>query len=196
MRFMKRGFAAVVVALVVCAGAARAEDAAPVTGVRGDMIKSIDDARSELVELAEAMPAAKYAWRPGKGVRSVGEVYMHVVEANYLIPTLMNVAPPQGVDMKAFDAIAGDKTKVVAALKASFDHATNAVRNSPDADLEKPVKIFGKDGTVRELEFIIVTHAHEHLGQSIAYARMNNVTPPWTAREMAAQAASDKAKTK
>jgi uncharacterized damage-inducible protein DinB len=193
MRFMNR-VGGVVVALVVCAGAARAKNAAPVTGARRHS-PSIDDARSELVELAERC-RPPYAWRPGKGVRSVGEVYMHVVQANYLIPTLMNVAPPEGVDMKSFDAIAGDKTKVVAALKASFDHATNAVRNSPDADLEKPVKIFGKDGTVRELEFIIVTHAHEHLGQSIAYARMNNATPPWTAREMAAQAASDKAKTK
>jgi uncharacterized damage-inducible protein DinB len=50
-----------------------------------------------------------------------------------------------------------------------------------DADLEKKVKAFGgREMTQRQLMLIILNHMHEHLGQSIAYARSNGVTPPWS----------------
>ena len=68
-----------------------------------------------------------------------------------------------------------------------------AIRNRDDADLDKPARIFDHDGTIRDVELIVMSHAHEHLGQSIAYARMNGIVPPWTAREQAA-AAKEKSK--
>jgi len=37
----------------------------------------------QLVALAEAIPAEKFAWRPAPGVRSTSEVLMHIALANF-----------------------------------------------------------------------------------------------------------------
>ena len=189
--------AAVLLLLPGATGLSFPEDApAKPPGVRGDIIAAIEDARGKLLELAEAMPANKYAWRPGKGVRSVGEVYQHVAQANYLLPTLIGIKAPEDLKLRDLDKQVMDKEHTIRLLKQSFDHATEAVRNTPDADLEKTVRIFDHDGTTREVLLALVTHAHEHLGQSIAYARTNAIVPPWTARTEAEQAAKIKAPAK
>ncbi|HEX3552945.1 MAG TPA: DinB family protein [Thermoanaerobaculia bacterium] len=154
--------------------------AATAGGVKADLLRSLGDAQKKLVALAEAMPAEKYTWRPGEGVRSVGEVFAHVSGANYFIPTLWGTKMPAGVDPRGFEKEGGDKAKTVDTLKKSFDHVTQAIQNLPDAELGKAVKIFDHEGTYREAVLIVVSHAHEHLGQSIAYARSNGVVPPWS----------------
>jgi uncharacterized damage-inducible protein DinB len=152
----------------------------PAAGVRGDIVKSIDDAQKKLISLAEAMPADKYGWRPGEGVRSVGEVFAHVSGANFFFPTMWGGKIPAGVDPRGFEKEGGDKAKTLATLKSSFDNVRQAIDALPDADLDRTVKIFDHEGTVREVVLIVATHAHEHLGQAIAYARSNGVTPPWS----------------
>ena len=161
---------------------AEAKPAAVATtgGSKAEIVRSLDDAQKKLMALAEAMPAEKYTWRPGEGVRSVGEVFAHVAGGNYFIPTLWGAKPPAGVDPRGFDKEAGDKAKTIDTLKKSFDAVKQAIAAVPDAELGKTVKIFDHDGTVREVILIIATHAHEHLGQSIAYARTNGVVPPWS----------------
>src|SRR5882724_4245997 len=64
------------------------------SGPRAELLRQLDDAQQKLVALAEAIPQEKYSWRPGEGVRSVSEVYMHVAGANYLIPRAVGVNPP------------------------------------------------------------------------------------------------------
>lgn len=155
--------------------------AATGSGVKASALHSLEDAQKKLVALAEAMPADKYTWHP-EGARTVGEVFNHVSSANFFIPTLTGVKMPAGVDPRAFDKDAGDKAKTVETLKRSFDHAIAAVNAMPEADLGKSVKIFDHDGTYLDVVFILVSHAHEHLGQSIAYARSNGVVPPWSAK--------------
>jgi uncharacterized damage-inducible protein DinB len=159
---------------------AAAATASATSGVRAEILRQIGDAQQKLIALAEAMPADKYGWRPGEGVRSVGEVFLHVAGGNYLIPSIWGVKPPEGVDVRGLEKNAGDKAKVVEALRKSFDHARQAIQSAPEADLEKKVSIFGQDGTSREAFMIVGSHAHEHLGQAIAYARMNGVAPPWS----------------
>ena len=184
-----------VFALILVAGAlmplrAFAQDA----GYKHDLIASIEDARGKLIQLAEATPPGKFGYRPGKGVRSTGDVFLHVVQANYLLPTLMGVKTPEGMDPMKIESSGADKAKTIELLKSSFDHAEDAIKNTADADLDKTVKIFDHDGTIRDVEFIILSHAHEHLGQSIAYARVNGIVPPWTAARQEAAAAKPKAK--
>jgi uncharacterized damage-inducible protein DinB len=205
---MKRFFVSTaIVALAFAALPARAQDAQPMTkpmdqkeaakvaavkeskdvmksagSVRADIVRSIDDAQKKLLALAEAIPADKYAWRPAPGVRSTGEVFAHVSGANYFLPTLWGGKIPAGVDPRGFEKEGGDKAKTVATLKASFDSVRQVIDSLPAGDLDKAAKIFDHEGTVRELLLIVATHAHEHLGQAIAYARMNGVTPPWSAQ--------------
>jgi len=166
--------------------ATRADEAAPPPGVKGEILHWIKAAEDELVQLSEAMPESKYSWRPGKDVRSVGEVYMHVAGANYAIPALCGVKAPEGFDVKTYEKSLTKKDDIRKALKDSFAHMEDAFVSFSDADLEKPVDLFGSPTTVRGAYMLLLSHAHEHLGQSIAYARMNGVVPPWTAKRQAA----------
>ena len=145
-----------------------------------DVVNELSAVEKKLIGLAEATPADKFGWRPANGVRSVSELYMHVVGANYMLPTMMGAKMPAGIT-RDMEKTVTEKAKVIEALKNSFEHARKAVAAVPDEDLEKKVKFFGTDKAERELLMIVMNHAHEHLGQSIAYARMNGVIPPWTA---------------
>ena len=165
---------------------ALAQDAAMPAGVKGEMMMWIKDAESKLAELSEAMPEAKYGWRPVKGVRTVGEIYMHVATANFGIPSFLGVKPPEGFDPMKHEKSLTKKADITRALKASFAHMEQALMNASDEDMDKPAEFFGMKTTARGAYLLLLSHAHEHLGQSIAYARSNNVTPPWTAREQAA----------
>jgi uncharacterized damage-inducible protein DinB len=154
---------------------------APKADVRGEILRQVEEAEKKLNALAEAMPAEKYGWRPGEKVRSVGEVFMHVAGGNYFLPTFWGVKPPEGVNPREFEKSGSDKAKVLATMKASFEHVRNAIKNAPEADLSKAIKLFGEDATQRAAMMVVASHNHEHLGQAIAYARMNGVVPPWSA---------------
>ncbi len=52
-------------------------------GIRGEFLDEVIYYEQRFTQLAGAIPAEKYTCRPADGVRSIGEVYMHVVAANY-----------------------------------------------------------------------------------------------------------------
>ena len=150
-------------------------------GVRGSILFQIDQARERLIALANAMPADKYGWKPGEGVRSTGEVFNHVAAANYFLPTFWGAKVPAGVNPQTLEKeMSGDKAKTVEVLTKSFDNLREAILAVPDSDLDRKIKMFGQDATVRDAMMVLASHAHEHLGQSIAYARSNGVVPPWS----------------
>jgi uncharacterized damage-inducible protein DinB len=158
-----------------------AKPAASTSGVKESILFQINQAQDKLVALAEAIPAEKYAWRPGEGVRSAGEVFNHVSGANYFLPTFWGAKVPDGVDPRTFEKeLSGDKAKTVDTLKKSFDNLKQAIQAVPESDLSRKIKLFGQDATVRDAMMVLASHAHEHLGQSIAYARSNGVVPPWS----------------
>jgi uncharacterized damage-inducible protein DinB len=152
-------------------------------GVRDSILFQVSQAQDKLLALAEAMPAEKYAWRPAPGVRTMGEVFNHVAAANYFLPTFWGAKVPAGVDPRTLEKeMSGDKAKTVAALKSSFESLRREIQAVPEGDLGRKIKLFGQDATVRDDMMVLASHAHEHLGQAIAYARSNNVTPPWSVK--------------
>jgi uncharacterized damage-inducible protein DinB len=162
------------------APAAAPTPAAPSTGFRADFIGQLDDVSKKILDLAEVVPGDKYSWRPEKGVRSVSEIYMHIVVANSFLPSFMGVQPLAGIDRSTETGVT-DKAKVLAMLRQSFDHVRSVVLKTPDADLDRKIKVFGgREMSERALIMTMGNHMHEHLGQSIAYARMNGVAPPWS----------------
>ena len=177
-----RVLVAAVVGVVVSMTSAHAET----SGIRGEYVKSIAEVEQKAVSLAEATPDKKFAWRPTKGVRSVSEVYMHMANANFILPSFAGVKAPEGMSPE-METTVTDKAKVVETLKSSFAHLKQAIEGTSDADLDNTVKTFLGEMSVRNLYLVAVNHGHEHLGQSIAYARMNNITPPWTAASEAAE---------
>lgn len=154
---------------------------AQATGYRKELIGQLDDAEQKLVALCKAMPQDKFIWRPGPGVRSVSEVFMHVAQSNLAIPGIAGVAAATNVRIPpGADTTVVDKVKIADYLTKSFEHAKNAVMEISDAQMDAKVNLFGQPSTKRGVMLLVATHAHEHLGQSIAYARMNGVVPPWS----------------
>ena len=154
---------------------------APKSGFRAEFLRDLDDVQKKIVDLAAAVPADKYDWRPAPGVRSISEVYMHIAGGNYLLANFVGMKPP-GYDTRSLETIT-DKPRVLDELKKSFANLRAAALNASDADLDKNVKMFGNDLTERAAFLNALTHLHEHLGQSIAYARVNGVVPPWTGNQ-------------
>ena len=174
--------------LVLAVPALAHDDAA--TGVAQASVRfMVVDARDKILDLARAMPDDKYDWRPGPGVRSAGEVYRHMAQANYLLPGFWGVKTPEGVTLKDMDTTPLDKAKTIELVERSFVHALAAIDGTADAALDDSLKFFGRPSTRLDVLVAMAAHAHEHLGQSIAYARSNGVVPPWTTRMEAAQAA-------
>jgi uncharacterized damage-inducible protein DinB len=171
----------ITLALAVAAPAVVASQNAP-AGVRGDIQGQFDLAANRLIQLAEAIPADKYGWRPAEGVRSISEVFMHVAGGNYLFSRFVgsSLAAPFG---REAETTVTDKAQVVQHLKRSIEHAHGTIGNLPDADLEKATSFFGNEMTYRGVLMVLASPEHEHLGQMIAYARSNGVVPPWSASE-------------
>lgn len=185
--------AAVALALPTLAQEPAAHDhhhmAMPSSGFRAELLQDIDVLEEKYLGLADAM-SGKYAWRPADGVRSVSEVFMHIAGANYFIPTLAGIAPPEGMEVDDLRAAFArmqelekvtDEAKVKEALRHGFVHARHAIAMTPDDQLDDGIDMFGQPATKRAALILLVTHMHEHLGQSIAYARTNGVVPPWSA---------------
>jgi uncharacterized damage-inducible protein DinB len=147
---------------------------------RSEAVVELKGVQQEIVGLAQAMPQEKYTWRPAEGVRSVSEVYLHMAAGNFGLTALAGAPPYPGFKFQGFEKSTTDKAKIIDLLNQSFDYAEKSIANMSDADLLKPLNFQGFHST-GDIVFHIVAHAHEHLGQSIAYARMNGVVPPWTA---------------
>jgi uncharacterized damage-inducible protein DinB len=133
----------------------------------------------QLIALAEATPAEKYAWRPAPGVRSTSEVYMHIVSANFYL--LSVTGPKMPADLKDdAEKTVTSKAVVIAWLKRSLEAVKTARALVTPKDLERKVKIADREATVDGMYLRIIIHANEHMGQLIAYARMTGVVPPWS----------------
>lgn len=176
---MNRPVVALLLALTLATPAfAELKKTTPSNGFRAEFLANFDDVQSKIVSLAQAVPPKVYSWRPAKGVRSTSEVFMHVAGGNYFLATFLDVQPPKGTPQDLEKIV--DKPKVLAELKRSFDHVRASAARMTDAELEKKVKMFGNQTTHRGVYVTILNHLHEHLGQSIAYARMNGIAPPWS----------------
>jgi uncharacterized damage-inducible protein DinB len=180
-------FSLVTFALILTAGTTRTlAQAAPSAdkiesyGFRQEAVNELKAAQREIVSLAQAMPQEKYTWRPAEGVRSVSEVYLHMAAANFGLTAVAGAPPSPGFKFQGFEKSTTDKAKIVELLNQSFEYAETSIANMSDADLVKPKK-FQEYNTVGDILFHVVAHAHEHLGQSIAYARSIGIVPPWTA---------------
>jgi uncharacterized damage-inducible protein DinB len=145
----------------------------------------LDTLQSKFLALAEAIPAEKYAWRPAPGVRSIGEAFMHVASEYYVFTPMAYGAArspviPRGPEaFKAFES-KSTKADAVKHLKEGFAYMKQQIEGIDPAAITGPQKLFGGDRTIVETSFIMAGDLHEHLGQLIAYARMNGVTPPWS----------------
>ena len=162
---------------------------------RQEIFNTYNGAATKAANLCEAIPADKYNWRPMEGVRSIAEVCGHFAGTSYLfmqgagikIPANMQAVVDSyaklGSDVPAVfktEAAIGSQKDTVAAIRAAFDAVREIIRTGNDEDLTRQVTLFGRPTTLRAALIQLIDHDAEHLGQSIAYARMNKVVPPWS----------------
>ena len=153
-----------------------------------DLLKDVSELEKKMIDLSKAIPAAKYSYRPSAGVRSVGEVVMHVAGDNYFIPAAAGTAAPTATGInpddyktvEAYEKRALSPDSAVAQMAASFAFLKDAMKAQTPASLTETKKLFGSEYTGQQTWIMATTHLHEHLGQMIAYARANNVVPPWS----------------
>ena len=165
--------------LLVLAVSVRAQKADPLEGVWQGYDGEWLHCSRQLVQLAEAIPAEKYTWRPRPGVRSTSEVFMHIVMANFWLLSATGRPMPAGLTDNSETKIT-DKAQVIDWLKRSLDAVKTAHAQVTPAELAKHVEIEKRHATVDGIYLRILVHANEHMGQLVAYARVNGVTPPWS----------------
>lgn len=160
----------------------------PAPPILDDLAADLLEVEEKLLALAGAIPADEWDWRPAPGIRSVAEVLKHVAYDNFYFPTAVGVDAPAPTGITADYATARawgerpmERAQVLEALDASFFHLRAAMVHAGPRTLAGDVTIFGREMDRQELWLLATVHAHEHLGQLIAYARMRGVAPPWSA---------------
>jgi uncharacterized damage-inducible protein DinB len=173
---------------------AAADKTSPSYDMKAQSLLDLERVQKKFVDLANALPADKLTWRPSADSRSFAEVFLHVAGERYGILGLMGVTPPAGFDGKTFEKSTTDRSQIVAELNKSWEFTQKAIDGMSNADFAKLLPKLGPQANAGDVIYILVTDAHEHLGQVVAYARANAVVPPWTvaAQKQAAEKKAEK----
>jgi uncharacterized damage-inducible protein DinB len=159
------------------------------SGFSAEFVGQVHFIQGRLGDLQKAIPGDKYSWRPAEGVRSVAQVFLHAALANYYFAKYAGYEVPSDIDLdmgpEKWDQITEDKDEITKILERSFEELLANAKKISEKDLEKNVHVFGMDMTLRNFMVSSLNHLHEHLGQAIAYARSNGVTPPWSIKDKA-----------
>lgn len=158
------------------------KDAAPQPAAI-DVILPLGDCESKTMALARAVPEDKYGWRPAVGVRSFGELFLHIAKGNQLFLNMSTGTSMADLEKQIAKNAAAEKhlpakEQILAQLTQSFADVRKAMETGRGLNRELP--FFGQPTTKRGIFTILDTHIAEHLGQAIAYARMNGIVPPWS----------------
>jgi uncharacterized damage-inducible protein DinB len=132
------------------------------------ILENWNDIGNKLVAMAEDWPEEKYTYRPNDGVRTFGQVLLHIAGNNY---DLIN-----RVTGKKFGNAENDPSAETFKTKAQI---VDFVKKSV-ADGAAAIQAGGDTGALKNLEGWVgyIEHSGEHYGQLVVYYRNNNVVPP------------------
>jgi uncharacterized damage-inducible protein DinB len=160
-------------------------DVPPAPAAAADLLLPFEDLERQVMALAKAVPEEKYSWRPGPGVRSFKEVFLHIAYGNRLMLHIADGAKMEEIQKQIESNTRGEaeplsKDQVLQKLTEGFAAVRQALESAANATLSRDVQFFQTATTRRGVLTFIDTHIAEHLGQAIAYARMNGIVPPWS----------------
>lgn len=133
-----------------------------------------DRIKSLYIRSAEAMPEAKYGFRPSPDVRTYAELLGHVANETYMFcADALGIPDPNKTNFEKVTS----QAQMTAGLKAAFAFC-DAAYAMPDARAMEQVESMGGKGTRLWLLIYNVTHDSEHYGNIVTYLRINGVVPP------------------
>ena len=148
--------------------------------VRDEMMGQFNNSSFKMSALSAAMPAELYGWSPGEGVMTVATVYAHIARYNFMyLSDNLGIPAPAGVDWQNLESLT-DKDAIVEALDLSIEHVKSRVAEMSEAELTETTELYGRQVPGWAVLVQLVSHMNEHVGQSVAYARMNGIAPPWS----------------
>jgi len=167
-----------------------------IPGFRGEYLWELDIVARQSVALAEAFPAEKYSWRPDPQARAVSEIFLHVAVGTFMLLDVVGIVAPADLyseipdgGRERFAALVrrsdevmttvSEKDVVVSMLRRSFQVLQESIMHASDSEFDRGLFFFGEETTVRRVYLRMLAHAHEHMGQMIAYLRANGIAPPW-----------------
>ena len=150
------------------------------TAIRDEVMGHFESSITKIISLADAMPAESYSWKPSADAMPVGQVFAHIARYNFLYPaSSMAIPAPAAIKLDTLEAMR-TKAQIVALLTQSAEHVRRSLAAMSSDDLSKSTLLYGRTVPRWAVMIQLVAHMNEHLGQSIAYARSNNVVPPWS----------------
>lgn len=156
---------------------------APSYDMKAQALVDLEDVNKKFVSLAQAMPQKKFTWRPSADTRSFAEVLLHVSAERYQLLALMGAVPPSEFTARGYEKSTTDQAAIIQELNKSWEFTRATISAMPNAEFATllPNAGLGPQANAGDVVYILEADAHEHLGQSIAYARVNGIVPPWTA---------------
>ena len=146
--------------------------------------EDIDGLRKKLMALAKAVPTGKLAWRPMKGTRSFHHVFAHVAaEGNTETAMFGGKLPASSLaDFDAEEARLGKlpDDQLIAIMDESLKTLSATLAALSLDKMNTSIVYYGRPTLPRIAETYTLNDLHEHLGQLVSYARMNQIVPPWS----------------
>jgi uncharacterized damage-inducible protein DinB len=166
--------------ILAAAAATPAQGQSAPTDYRDEFLRHFRQSTDKIMALAQAMPESLYAWSPGAGVMSVARVYAHIARYNFGYPAdALGIPAPSDLDLRTMEDLT-DKRVVLEVFRRSVEHVRTAAERMSEADLTRMTRLYGRDVPSWSVLLQLLAHMNEHVGQSIAYARMNGIVPPWS----------------
>ncbi len=160
------------------AGAAAAQSSP--ADYRDEFLDHFERSSRKVMSLADAVPQELYSWSPGEGVMPIVQVYMHIARYNFMyLEDNLGIPAPPGVDVPNLEEIT-EKDRVTELLRQSVEHVRTRVSHMSDEHLTKMTTLYGRRVAGWAVLFQLIAHMNEHVGQSVSYARMNDIVPPWS----------------
>ncbi len=149
-----------------------------------ESVADLEQMRDKFLSLAEAFPEDTWDWRPMEGVRSVKDVMVLMVAEGNIFPAMWGATPP-GHAADGFGPEIGrvsgmPKADVIEELERALNYMIEELQSMTGEDRGADREWFGAPTTGAGVVSRALLDMHEHLGQSIAYARMNQIVPPWS----------------
>jgi len=150
------------------------------TDYRDEFLGHFARSSGKISALAEAVPEGLYDWSPMDGVMHVSQVYMHLAQYNFMyLEDQLGIPAPEGIDVENLETIT-DKGRVMELFGRSVEHVQEFVKRMTEEDLTASTILYGREVAGWAVLFQLLSHMNEHVGQSVAYARMNGIVPPWS----------------